>query len=86
MTLEDTYFDGAVNVFEGHWISEQPIGPKYIGEKPVTSGYLSSGGISRRPLELATLFFTRPEGVGSRFTVPLDRESFVFRGEGSVSL
>lgn len=98
LTLEDTFHDGKGLAFEGRWISEQPIGPKYMADQPVQSGFLQGQSISgdtnwckfelfdhpsMPSSDVATLVFRRPQGVGSRFTVPLDADStFIYRAEG----
>lgn len=99
LNLEDVYFNGARNVFEGNWTSVQPLGPRYIGDQQVLSGYLSGGSIvghagwcefdlwdrpSKPISEVSRLIFRRPEGVGSRFTVPVDPDSWVIRGKGGT--
>jgi hypothetical protein len=95
LTLEDDYFNGSQRVFEGHWESVQPLGPKYFGDPPVQSGFLSGGGIAGKPgwcefvlwgladrpaAEVAKFIFRRPQGAGPQFSVPLDSNSWVFRG------
>lgn len=99
LTLEDVYFNGTRNIFEGHWESVQPLGPHYIGDPSVQRGLLTGGAIvgkagwcefdlwshpTKPNSEVGRLFFRRPEGSGSRFTVPVDPDSWVLRGQGGA--
>lgn len=100
LTLEEVYWNGST-VFEGHWASNQPLGPLYLGDPQVQGGLVTGGGVVGKPdwcqfylwsdpnrlsAEVAKLIFRRPQGVGSRFIVPLDQNSWMVRDQSERPL
>ncbi len=97
ITLDDFEAIGSGRTFYGTWRSDNggQLGPKYYGNDPVTSGYVSGGGIPSnrrfcqfvlyahpdRPLEdVAKLIFPRPgPNSGEIFKEPLDLSSWCYR-------